>query len=176
MHRSKPIRLGCSHFLHAVPHWPDAGNTARVVAACFHAQQQDRHVTMSSHAINVSFTSTNMRRQASSINLVWCKAAFFAAAGDNHGQVAVSGTHCVMFIMSCMRLTITQAAVNFVAAPEKVEKEAALSPNRAAPVMATMRATISRTAPTCSSSGRHAHSTLAMGPILGSKDLQVNAA
>ena len=77
-------------------------------------------------------------------------------------------------LLSMVRLLITQAAVNFVATPEKVEKEAALSPKRAAPVMATMRATISRTAPTCRSSGRHVHSTRAMGPILGSKDLQVS--
>ena len=36
---------------------------------------------------------------------------------------------------------------------------------------ATMRAMVTRTAPTCISSGKLSHSTRAMGPIWGSKDL-----
>ena len=55
--------------------------------------------------------------------------------------------------------------------PPKVAKDCALSPKRAAPMMASIRATITKTVPTCISSGRHPHSTWAMGPILGSNDL-----
>ena len=55
--------------------------------------------------------------------------------------------------------------------PAREEKEAALSPKRAQPMMATIRATMPSTAPTCASSGKDSHSTRAMGPILGSNDL-----
>jgi len=55
--------------------------------------------------------------------------------------------------------------------PASEENDCALSPNRALPMRATIRATHTSTAPICNRSGRDFHSTLAMGPILGSNDL-----
>ena len=55
--------------------------------------------------------------------------------------------------------------------PASEENDCALSPNRALPMRATIRATQTGTAPICKRSGRHLHSTLAMRPILGSNDL-----
>ena len=55
--------------------------------------------------------------------------------------------------------------------PVNEEKDSALSPNRAVPMSASRTATHTSTAPTCNSSGSACHSTCAMGPILGSKDL-----
>ena len=169
MHLPKPICLGCCHLCLAVPQWPDAGNTARVTAACFQLLDMWlwHHTASTCHA----------RRPKCDEKLhpsIWSDAEQTPLL--RQVAIMVSLLFQELLTRSRMRLLVTQAVVNFVATPEKVEKEAALSPKRAAPVMATMRATISRTAPTCSSSGRHAHSTLAMGPILGSKDLQVNAA
>ena len=55
--------------------------------------------------------------------------------------------------------------------PASEENDCALLPNKALPMRATIRATHTSTAPICSRSGRHLHSTLAMDPILGSNDL-----
>ena len=56
--------------------------------------------------------------------------------------------------------------------PVSVDTASALKPNSVLPMMATMTAIVSTTAPTCSSSGSAIHRARPVVPISGSKDLR----